>query len=208
MPIFKNNFDSFDTNQNILSTFQSQLHIMKINHLFLFAIVVFSLSFVSCNSGDKSVRDAARSALEVSDVVADPALSTVPPSPTTTPEPPQNAAGVWHYTCVNGCAGGAGAAGKCASCGGDLTHNTAYHDTPAGAGAGASPLTSITPPIANTTTSPITTTTTTTTQTEPAQNAAGVWHYTCPNGCAGGAGDTAKCPGCGTMYTHNSAYHN
>jgi len=23
---------------------------------------------------------------------------------------------------------------------------------------------------------------------EPAQNAAGVWHYTCPNGCAGGGG--------------------
>ena len=50
--------------------------------------------------------------------------------PTMTPptaEPAQNAAGVWHYTCGNGCKGGAGAAGTCGTCGGTLAHNQAYH---------------------------------------------------------------------------------
>jgi len=52
-------------------------------------------------------------------------------SPVTTtkaPEPPQNATGVWHYTCAKGCAGGAGAAGSCSGCGGPLAHNPAYHN--------------------------------------------------------------------------------
>jgi len=49
-------------------------------------------------------------------------------TPPTTLEPPQNANGVWHYTCTAGCSGGGGSAGKCATCGGDLAHNTAYHN--------------------------------------------------------------------------------
>lgn len=179
---------------------------MKLFNPFIAALFLFSMTLVSCNSGDKSVRDAARSSLEVSDVVADPALSTVPPSSPNAAEPPQNAAGVWHYTCAKGCAGGAGAAGTCASCGGALTHNTVYHDTPAG-GSSINTTTSVTSPVAGNAgamTPPITTTT----ATEPPQNAAGVWHYTCPNGCAGGAGDASACPGCGTTFVHNSGYHN
>ena len=39
----------------------------------------------------------------------------------------KNAAGVWHYTCGKGCAGGSGAAGACGSCGSTLNHNQAYH---------------------------------------------------------------------------------
>ena len=39
----------------------------------------------------------------------------------------KNSAGVWHYTCVKGCSGGAAATGNCGSCGGNLTHNQAYH---------------------------------------------------------------------------------
>jgi predicted small secreted protein len=42
-------------------------------------------------------------------------------------EPPQNANGVWHYTCASGCAGGSGAAVACPSCGATLQHNAAYH---------------------------------------------------------------------------------
>jgi len=53
---------------------------------------------------------------------------STPVTPTKAPEPPQNANGVWHYTCSAGCAGGAGGAGTCASCGGPLAHNTAYHN--------------------------------------------------------------------------------
>jgi hypothetical protein len=43
-------------------------------------------------------------------------------------EPAQNAAGVWHYTCAAGCAGGGAAAGPCSSCGSTLAHNQAYHN--------------------------------------------------------------------------------
>ncbi len=46
---------------------------------------------------------------------------------TTVGEPPQNASGVWHYTCSTGCAGGAGSAVACATCGTTLVHNTLYH---------------------------------------------------------------------------------
>lgn len=53
-----------------------------------------------------------------------------------------------------------------------------------------------------------TTGTTTPTPTEPPQNAEGVWHYTCPNGCAGGGGSATACAGCGTTLAHNQEYHN
>lgn len=42
---------------------------------------------------------------------------------------------------------------------------------------------------------------------EPAQNAKGVWHYTCPKGCEGGAGAQGNCAKCGTALAHNAAYH-
>lgn len=42
---------------------------------------------------------------------------------------------------------------------------------------------------------------------EPAQNAKGVWHYTCPKGCEGGAGAQGACAKCGTALAHNAAYH-
>ena len=42
---------------------------------------------------------------------------------------------------------------------------------------------------------------------EPAQNAQGIWHYTCPNGHAGGAGSATACGECGATLAHNSAYH-
>ncbi|MBK8504745.1 MAG: hypothetical protein IPL46_22565 [Saprospiraceae bacterium] len=117
-------------------------------------------------------------------------------APSTTAEPAQNATGVWHYTCANGCAGGAGAAGKCATCGGDLAHNTAYH----GGGGASSGGPSISLGAQNPGSPPASTP-------EPAQNAAGVWHYTCPSGCAGGGGSATKCATCGKTLAHNTAYH-
>ena len=42
---------------------------------------------------------------------------------------------------------------------------------------------------------------------EPAQNAAGVWHYTCAKGCKGGAGGAGNCGTCGGALAHNTAYH-
>ena len=39
------------------------------------------------------------------------------------------------------------------------------------------------------------------------QNAKGVWHYTCPKGCPGGAGDASPCSKCGLTLVHNPIYH-
>lgn len=137
--------------------------------------------------------------------------ATNPAANTPLPEPPQNADGVWHYTCSNGCAGGAGSAAPCAVCGTTLVHNQAYHSasttptattvtTPLGGTTNAPnatiapPLTTIPPPVASTP--------------EPAQNAAGVWHYICSNGCSGGGGSATACSSCGSTLAHNQAYHN
>lgn len=59
-----------------------------------------------------------------------PAASDIQVNPTpaqASPEPAQNALGVWHFTCPKGCAGGGGAQGPCPKCGGPLQHNPAYH---------------------------------------------------------------------------------
>lgn len=121
--------------------------------------------------------------------------STTTPPPPGTPEPAQNADGVWHYTCPNGCEGGGGSAAPCSVCGATLAHNTLYHNNANAATTPANPTTPtpITPPTPPTP--------------EPAQNAAGVWHYTCGNGCAGGAGSAVACATCGGTLAHNPAYH-
>jgi hypothetical protein len=50
-------------------------------------------------------------------------------APAQTPPAAQNAKGEWHYACAKaGCGGGAGAAGNCPKCGGELAHNAAYHN--------------------------------------------------------------------------------
>ena len=133
-------------------------------------------------------------------------------TPPTTPEPAQNAAGVWHYTCPNGCDGGAGSAQPCAKCGATLAHNSEYHNS-----GNATPTTPATPTTTTTnvasfsdgqlTTTPNSNVNITGSGAEPAQNAAGVWHYTCPNGCAGGGGSAGPCGSCGATLAHNSAYH-
>ncbi|MDY7396957.1 hypothetical protein UMM65_17050 [Aureibaculum sp. 2210JD6-5] len=119
------------------------------------------------------------------------------PTKTTTPkpvaiEPPQNASGVWHYICSKRCAGGSGAAGNCTNCGSPLLHNALYHGNantaPTVAPTSGAPFAN--PPAA-----------------APSQNAAGVFHYTCSNGCAGGSGTAGNCATCGGALAHNQAYH-
>lgn len=110
-----------------------------------------------------------------------------------------------HYICSNNCANsGADAAGTCPVCGNAYVHNDAFHNnaaapppTPVAGAAGA----------ANTQTSTSNINFTDPNSTEPAQNAAGVWHYTCGAGCAGGAGAAGTCASCGGALAHNSAYH-
>lgn len=118
-------------------------------------------------------------------------------------EPPQNAAGVWHYTCPKGCEGGGAAATPCAKCGTALAHNQAYHGQ--AAATDGNPGISANPAAGAPGQAPVTLPNTA--KPEPPQNAAGVWHYTCADGCAGGAGAATPCAKCGKALVHNTAYH-
>lgn len=112
-----------------------------------------------------------------------------------------NEVAVKHYYCVNNCEGSGGdEAGNCSVCNTPYTHNQAFHK---GEFLQNGPLKiESNTPLPNTTPAP------TTNQIEPTQNALGVYHYTCTNGCAGGAGSAVNCVSCGTLLEHNSVYHN
>jgi hypothetical protein len=105
-----------------------------------------------------------------------------PNAVTSTPPATGGVPGQLHYICPNGCAGSGGdTQGTCPTCGTAYAHNAAYHGQPA-----------------QTPQQP---------QQSSAVNAAGVYHYTCPNGCAGGAGTAGACATCGSTLAHNQAYH-
>jgi len=155
-------------------------------HLKILAILLFSsvISFFACNDNTNSPKKETQKQFEASDL---PTL-TKPTNPNeATPEAPQNDGGVWHYTCSKGCAGGAGSAVNCDTCGDLLAHNQAYHS--------------------NTKSTPTSIPFMTPSDAEPDKNTAGVWHYTCGKGCVGGAGAAGNCGTCGSALTHNTAYH-
>ena len=98
-----------------------------------------------------------------------------------------------HFICPNACKGSGGAqAGKCPVCGAEYVHNDAFHQ--------GQPIPEPAMKI-----DPVTNTAVPT-HTE-AQNAAGVYHFICPKGHAGGAGVAGNCPKCGTPLEHNQAFH-
>ncbi len=145
-----------------------------------------------------------------------PSANTQVDNPTRPQTPaPTNTSNVEHYICPDGHVGSGGpAAGSCAQCGVALVHNQAFHANDA---APATPNITTTPsgtippapgaaqsPVFNTSTPAVTPPT----PPEPPQNAAGVWHYTCPDGHAGGAGGASNCAQCGKALVHNQAYHN
>ncbi len=137
----------------------------------------------------------------------DPTATIGTGTPPPAAEPPQNAAGLWHYTCPKGCKGGSGSATPCATCGTTLVHSQAYHGTPSTSTTGNPTATA--PPPSNTPGAPGQSSITmpNPSKAEPPQNAAGVWHYTCPGGCAGGGGSAVACAKCGKMTEHNKSYH-
>ncbi|WP_435413032.1 hypothetical protein [Psychroserpens mesophilus] len=159
----------------------------KVLTILLFSSLLF---LSSCNDASKTSKTDNSATTKTVDPATNP--TTTPKAATT--EPAQNASGVWHYTCRIGCPGGAGTAEKCTNCGNILAHNTAYH---------GNANTTSNAPFANPSTTPAPTPTTP----EPAQNSAGVWHYTCTNGCAGGAGAAGTCSTCSGKLAHNTAYH-
>ena len=107
---------------------------------------------------------------------------------------PAGVANLPHYYCPNSCEGSGGdAQANCPTCGTAYVHNAAFHNqTPAGTNPAVTPggTPPVTPPAA------------------AAQNANGVYHYTCANGCAGGAVAQGSCATCGGALAHNDAYHN
>lgn len=202
----------------IFITLPLQLRTMtyKLGIFFLF------IGFIACKEAPQRPTQILEEGYQPTDPA--PAISNTGITPPAAPgaEPPQNAQGVWHYTCPNGCAGGAGGASPCAGCGTTLVHNQAYHGggattttSPVIANPGPGGKGSITNPVIKSpgtaNIQPISATTAAGTPAaaapEPPQNADGVWHYTCPNGCAGGAGSATACAGCGTTLAHNQGYH-
>jgi len=158
----------------------------KILTILLFSAVLF---FYGCNEDKKtSKQDAVKTEASKTPSTAETTKATPPLK-----EPAQNASGVWHYTCRIGCAGGAGSATKCENCGNILAHNTTYHANNAAQSSAPFATPTAATPASNTP--------------EPAQNAAGVWHYTCVKGHAGGAGSAVACSSCGDTMAHNNGYH-
>lgn len=108
---------------------------------------------------------------------------------------------VQHYICLNKCENsGSDKAGNCNVCNEPLAHNTAYHSDEF---LKTGPLN-----VQSNATQPTQPTGAGVRQPEPAQNMAGVYHYTCKNACAGGAGTATTCKSCGETLEHNTAYHN
>jgi hypothetical protein len=153
-------------------------------------VVLVALAGVtSCgNNNESDARRSARESLNVDNGTAPPAATT--PNPIVN-NPAQATAGTEnHYICPNNCEGSGGATQvACPVCGTQYVHNQAFHTQAATPG---------TPPTQSGTPA-----------TPPAaQNAAGVFHYTCPSGHDGGAGTAGTtCATCGTALVHNASYH-
>ena len=173
---------------------------MKTSYIIAGCSILFSAFMIIGCGGEKLQRPSSiLSDAEKAQRQAQIDLPTVPSGGTV-------AGGVKHYICPNG-HDGADAQGNCVICGAVLQHNQAFNDQPAqqplvhntayhnGAGGEPTDLTATpqpaTPPAQ-----------------EPPQNAAGVWHYICPNGHAGGGGGATPCPECGATLVHNQDYHN
>jgi hypothetical protein len=170
---------------------------MKLSHVLLFAFISTFLSLTACKDSK-------------TDAATETPTSTTPEGatgqdPATLNTGSTDAAGATggkesHYKCTTaGCNGTGDAQGKCPVCGAELVHNQAFHSaTP------TAPGTSPANPVQiNPTNSPAATATP-----PSAQNAKGVYHYTCPKGHEGGAALAGNCAKCGEALTHNQAYHN
>ena len=96
-----------------------------------------------------------------------------------------------HYICQNGHKG-SDKQGICPECNVAYTHNQAFHGL-------SIPQNSLKDPFQENASS--------NSVNNPAQNAYGDFHYTCPNGHTGGSGTAGNCASCGTKLAHNQLYH-
>lgn len=103
-----------------------------------------------------------------------------------------------HYVCANKCENSGGdAAGNCPVCKNPYLHNTAFHNQDFMKNGPIKVPNNMGAPATNTPAQP-----------SPAQNALGIYHYTCAKGCYGGSGTASNCTNCGAQLAHNQAYHN
>lgn len=169
-------------------------------HTFTLTLIAIGLIFTSCGSSGTTKSETNSN---------DNQIST---SPVT-----NNTGIVEHYKCPDGHVGsGSSGAGTCSQCGTTLVHNPDFHKNDPPPAAPTTPQVNALSPVLTTPSAPGTVVppspnqpiTATPPKNEPPQNAAGVWHYTCPSGCAGGGGSAIACSSCGTTLAHNTAYHN
>ena len=190
----------------------------------LCTLLMIALCLTAC--GDKESATSTTTPTATSTTVAPTTSTSITPPATQAPATVNIPAGddgiVHHYICPDQCAGGVGAAaGSCPVCGKVMSHNQAFHSqgqaaqatttttssaapgqiisAPSTSGNGKPSIDVTNPGAQNLTIPPPTA--------EPAQNAQGVWHYTCANGCAGGAGSATACASCGSTLAHNAVYH-
>ncbi len=176
---------------------------------------------MSCGSDGTDTGNENSDQINTSIPAVTPATSPLPGANATPPAQPQTVnipAGpdgvVRHYICTKSDGGFGDAAGPCPICGDAMAHNSAFH-----ANQQAADIPPITIKNADGTTSEPSSVTTSPVAVpggtppappagaEPPQNSKGVWHYTCSNGCAGGAGGASPCVGCGSTLVHNPVYH-
>jgi len=185
---------------------------------YLLSTVFFGLLLMSCGSDGTDNGSDGSSQINTSIPAVTPATSPLSGEPNAGAAQPQTVnipAGpdgvLHHYICTSNDGGNGTAAGPCPVCGAPLAHNSAFHANQQGAdvppitinnadGSSSAPtsITTSPPTIGGPTAAP---------QPEPPQNPKGVWHYTCSNGCAGGAGSASACAGCGGTLVHNPVYH-
>ena len=172
---------------------------MKTLKNFAVVVCVSVLTFYGC-------KDETKAAVTATPTTTETAQETTPTDTNTNTDTDtkviaENTGTVYHYTCSRGCAGGSATAGTCSTCGNTLAHNQAFHANNTNQdNSNVAPLFG----DPSKTSSSATTTTTST----GGQNAAGVWHYICQNGCAGGAAAAGTCGNCSATLAHNQAYHN
>ncbi len=165
-----------------------KLLVMKCVHCLLILLIILVLQ--SCQDGS-SVRNDARSGLR-----------DLPPGSVAPPAAVGASGVVHHYICANDCAGSGGPEdGTCPVCGSQYLHNDAWHNQPSMSTPNIQTIESMDPVVTfpgEDSPTPVSL---------GGQNAKGVWHYTCANGCAGGAGSAVACASCGATLEHNQAYH-
>ncbi|MGJ8684527.1 MAG: hypothetical protein ACSHWW_07885 [Nonlabens sp.] len=100
---------------------------MKFLKIVTIILIGFTLFLTSCKDAENANPKETTAPVKPAKVTPASFQNAMNPAAQNNTEPAQNAAGIWHYTCASGCAGGAGTPSNCKTCGNVLVHNTTYH---------------------------------------------------------------------------------